>query len=84
MSTETIRVNRDVMGRLMVKEGLADTKIAGIELADKFFEILRKEILAGNDVAIPGFGKFSTYVRQNGTKKPKFTPFTEFKADINA
>lgn len=82
--TDNVRVNRDVMGKLMVEAGLADTKAAGIELVDKFFAVLRQEVLAGNEVAIPDFGKFSTYTRINGTKKPKFTPFSGFKADMNA
>lgn len=82
--TETVRLNRDSLGRRMVEAHLADTKVAGIELVDRFFEVLRSEILAGNEVAIPDFGKFSTYVRQNGSKKPKFTPFGSFKSEINA
>lgn len=80
--TNNLRVNRDVMGKLMVEAGLADTKAAGIALVDKFFDVLRTQIIAGNEVAIPDFGKFGLYTRQNGTMKPKFTPFQAFKEDV--
>jgi len=82
--TETVRINRESLGKLLVKAGLADTKIAGMNITDVFFDVLKTQILAGNDIAIPGFGKFSKFQRLNGTFKPKFTPFTEFRQAIKA
>ncbi len=83
-TTGNVRVNRDVLGKLMVEAGLADTKVAGVALVDAFFDVLREQVLAGNEVAIPDFGKFELYTRLNDIKKPKFTPFLAFKEDANA
>ena len=46
---------------------------------EDFFDLISKKVVEGDSVAISGFGKFEKYERQNGTFKPKFVPFKEFK-----
>lgn len=43
------------------------------------FDIIQERVVAGDDVAIAGFGKFEKYQKQDGTYKPKFTAFKDFK-----
>lgn len=62
----------------------ASTKKATVEFIEDFFQLLADEMVAGNAISIPGFGKLAPYKKQDGTLKPKFTPFTELKDAVKA
>lgn len=49
------------------------------EFVNDFFALIAEEVVAGNTVSITGFGKFELFTRQNGSVKPKFTAFKDFK-----
>ena len=82
--TETKRINREEFARLLVAAGAVDTKAAGMTLVDTFFSIMKEQVIAGNEVAIPAFGKLAKYRRKNGKYKAKFTAFEDFTAAVNA
>jgi len=54
------------------------------EFAEDFFNLLVRKVAAGDEVSIPGFGKFEQYELVSGVIKPKFTAFLDFKAAVNA
>ena len=60
------------------------TKKYTTEFVEDFFKMIADEVIAGNTISIPGFGKIATFVRQNGVKKPKFTAFKEFADAVKA
>ena len=62
----------------------ASTKKATVEFIEDFFELIKSEVVAGNAISIPGFGKIAPYEKQDGSLKPKFTAFTEFKEAVKA
>lgn len=53
------------------------------ELVEDIFQIIADKVVAGDEVVIPGFGKFEKYQRTNGVYKPKFTAYKQFKAVVN-
>ena len=66
-------------------EALTDVRKAKTEdLLRAIFAFIKDHVIAGDDVAIPGFGKFENFERQNGVKTPKFRPSTTFKAAVVA
>ena len=78
------RINRDEFARLLVAANVVDTKVAGMSLVDTFFAIMKEQVVAGNEIAIPGFGKLAKYQRENGKYKAKFTAFEDFTNAVNA
>lgn len=60
------------------------TKKATIEFIEDFFNLIKTEVIAGNAISIPGFGKIAPFEKKDGTLKPKFTAFTEFKTAVKA
>lgn len=82
--SETKRINREEFARLLVSAGAVDTKVAGMALVDTFFSIMKDQVVAGNEVAIPGFGKLAKYQRENGKFKAKFTAFQDLTDAVNA
>ncbi|MHB8098109.1 MAG: HU family DNA-binding protein [Sulfuricurvum sp.] len=58
------------------------TKKQVTQFVDDFFQTIANHVIAGDDVAITGFGKFEKYTKQDGTFKPKFSAFTEFKSAV--
>jgi len=52
------------------------------EFVEDFFQNITDKVANGDSVAIPGFGKFENYERQNGTKTPKFRPAKAFKESV--
>jgi nucleoid DNA-binding protein len=82
--SETKRINRDEFARLLVAAGTVDTKVAGLSIVDTIFDIMKEQVVAGNEIAIPGFGKLSKYKRENGKYKAKFNAFEDFTAAVNA
>lgn len=83
MSDNTKRINREEFARLLVAANVVDTKIAGMSLVDIFFGIMKEQVVAGNEIAIPGFGKLAKYQRENGKYKAKFSAFEDFTAAVN-
>lgn len=82
--SENKRINREEFARLLVAANVVDTKVAGMALVDTFFAIIKEQVIAGNEVAIPGFGKLAKYQRENGKFKAKFTAFEDFTNAVNA
>lgn len=82
--SENLRINREEFARLLVAANVVDTKVAGMSLVDTFFAIIKEQVIAGNEVAIPGFGKLAKYQRENGKFKAKFTAFEDFTNAVNA
>ena len=54
------------------------------ELVDDIFDLIQARVVAGDDVAFAGFGKFEKYQRENGSFKPKFSAFKDFKDAVSA
>lgn len=52
------------------------------EFVEDFFTMIEDQIVEGNAVTIPGFGKFEGYTRTNGVKTPKFRPYKAFKEKV--
>lgn len=84
MSDNTKRINREEFARLLVAANVVDTKVAGMSLVDTFFGIMKEQVVAGNEIAIPGFGKLAKYQRENGKYKAKFQAFESFTEAVNA
>ena len=53
------------------------------EFVEDFFSNIMTRVAEGDEVTIPGFGKFEKYTLASGRVKPKFTAFTDFKAAVN-
>ena len=49
------------------------------ELVDDILAIIQEHVVAGDEVTFAGFGKFEKYERENGSFKPKFTAYKDFK-----
>ena len=65
---------------LTLHELFADApKYKVAQFVDDFIEMITSKVIAGDEVALAGFGKFEKYQRENGTHKPKFTAFKDFK-----
>lgn len=58
-------------------ENASKTQITAF--VEDFFELLANKVIEGNEVTIPGFGSFTKYKKQDGTFKPKFTAYKQFK-----
>lgn len=65
---------------LTLHELFADVpKYKVAQFVDDFIEMITSKVIAGDEVALAGFGKFEKYQRENGSFKPKFTAFKDFK-----
>ena len=49
------------------------------ELVDDILAIIQERVVEGDEVTFAGFGKFEKYERENGSFKPKFTAYKDFK-----
>lgn len=74
-------INKDALvEKLQLTDAFSShTKKFTREFVDDFFKSIMDEVVAGNTVSITGFGKFELFTRQNGSVKPKFTAFKDFK-----
>ena len=81
-----MRLNKQALvEQLMLQDIFANaTKKAVTEFVEDFFGIIETNVVAGNEVAIPGFGKFEKFTRQNGVHTPKFRPAKAFKDKLVA
>ena len=76
-----------LVARLMEFE-MFTTKKQATEFLEDFIDIIKDTVIAGDDVSIAGFGKFSKFERTadgagTGVYKPKFTAFSSFKEAVN-
>lgn len=85
------KLNKQLMvEQLMLQDIFANaTKKAVTEFVEDFFDMIKTNVIAGNEVSIPGFGKFYKYAKTKegkltGAFTPKFSAFTDFKDAINA
>lgn len=78
----TTRLNKQDLAATLVSTGSFETKKAALIAIEAVTDAIRGIVVAGNAVAIPDFGKFEAYTRENGKVKPKFIPFGSFKADM--
>ena len=78
------RINKKALAEtLETYDVFAETPKYKIEqFIEDFFSIISSHVVNGDDVAISGFGKFEKYTKQDGSFKPKFTAFGEFKAAV--
>jgi nucleoid DNA-binding protein len=75
----------ELINRLALQDIFADKSKKQIkEFIEDFFATIAEEVVAGNDVKIPGFGKFENFTRSNGVKTPKFRPASQFKKAVVA
>lgn len=79
----TTRLNKQDLAAKLVEAEVVATKKQGVETIDALTDIIMDTIVAGDSIALAGFGKFSLYTRMNGATKPKFTPFDQFKDRAN-
>lgn len=79
-------INKDgLVDRLQLMDAFSNaSKKATKQFVEDFFGLIATEVIAGNKISVPGFGKFETKVRQDGTKYFKFSPFTELKESVKA
>lgn len=74
------RLNKQDLAAALVQADVGiTTKKHAVEVIEALTDIITTQVVAGNSVALPNFGKFSLYTRMNGAKKPKFSPYGEFK-----
>lgn len=80
----------DLVNDLLLHDAFADrSKKFVTEFVEDFFDSLALKVVAGDEVAIPGFGKFSKYQgttdgKLNGKFRPKFSAFTEFRNAVSS
>ena len=79
-------INKDALvDKLQLMDAFSTPrKQAPNEIVGDFLDLIANEVIAGNTVSIPGFGKFEPYTKQDGSLKPKFTAFTAFKDAVKA
>lgn len=53
------------------------------KVVDFILDYITDAVVKNDEVHFTGFGKFTCYTRQNGTNKPKFTPFTAFSDAVS-
>jgi len=80
--TTVTRLNKHDLSANLVTSGAFETKKAALEAILAVTSEISEVMIAGNAVAIPDFGKFEAYTRQNGVIKPKFTPFSILKEAV--
>lgn len=78
------RINKPAIVEAILLQDIFEnaTKKQVTQFVDDFFDMIANHVIAGNEVNIAGFGKFSKFQRQDGSFKPKFAPFTAFKQQV--
>lgn len=65
---------------LLLHDIFADvTKTKTTQFVEDLLQMIQDHVAAGDEVTFAGFGKFEKFTRQNGSVKPKFTAFKDFK-----
>lgn len=71
-----------LVNELMLQDIFANqSKTKVTEFVEDFFDLIANHVIAGNEVSIPGFGKFYKYTSTVDATKvtPKFKAFKDFK-----
>ena len=80
--TTAKRLNKHDLAANLAASGAFDSKKEALEAILSVTSEISKVMVSGDTVAIPDFGKFEAYTRQNGVVKPKFTPFATLKEAV--
>jgi nucleoid DNA-binding protein len=80
----TKRYNKNDLATILVESGSFETKVSAVAAIEAVTSAMANIVIAGNAVAIPDFGKFEAYTRENGMVKPKFIPFGTFKESVGS
>lgn len=72
-------INKAKLAEKLLEFDMFDTKKQATEFIEDFTGYIKDAVIAGDEISIPGFGKFEAFERQNGDKSPKFRPFSAFK-----
>ena len=77
---------KDLTNEISLHTALADVSKAQVEdILRTVFSTISTKVIAGDAVAIPGFGKFESYTSStSGKKSPKFRPSSVFKDAVVA
>ena len=81
------RINLPTLtSEIMLHDAFANTSKAQVEAVLRFtFDTIANHVVAGDEVALPGFGKFSLFESSaTGRKKAKFTNAKALKDAVNA
>lgn len=80
------RINKPLLVEdIMLHNVFADASKAQItDFVEFFFDKISSHVVAGNEVFIPGFGKFENFTLSNGVHTPKFRPAKAFKESVRA
>lgn len=81
------RINLPTLtSEIMLHDAFANTSKAQVEAVLRFtFDTIANHVTAGDEVAIPGFGKFSKFVSSTTERaKPKFQGAKAWKDAVNA
>ena len=71
---------QSLVEELLLHDIFANTsKTKTTQFVDDLLDMIQERVVAGDEVTFAGFGKFEKYTRQNGSVKPKFTAFKDFK-----
>ena len=71
---------QSLVDELLLHDIFADvSKAKTTQFVEDLLQMIQDHVVAGDEVTFGGFGKFEKYTRQNGTVKPKFTAFKDFK-----
>lgn len=81
------RINLPTLtSEIMLHDAFANTSKAQVEAVLRFtFDTIANHVVAGDEIAIPGFGKFEKFTSSVTEKsKPKFKGAKAFKDAVNA
>lgn len=75
-------LNKQAFAAKLVEAELFETKKAAVAAVELMADMIKDEVVAGNSISIPGFGKWENFTRQDGVKAPKFRPFEAFREAV--
>ena len=80
-----MRINKQQLAEDIMLHNVFEsvTKTQVLQFVEDFFTIIEDKVVAGDVVAIAGFGVFSKYQKTDGTFKPKFSSYKSFKEAVN-
>ena len=78
------KINKQGLVEFIYEQDNFETKKQAAEFLDDFLGLIKDTIIAGDEVTIAGFGKFSKFTSPvTNVSKPKFAAFSSFKAAVN-
>ena len=80
------RINLPALtNEVMLHDAFAyNTKSQVEDVLRHILSTITNHVVAGDEVALPGFGKFEQFQRANGVKVPKFRAAKAFKEAVGA